>query len=241
MFTLMRTVKHRSHTHVVGECYWATRPVKGAKPAAASQADLPAEAFDLNKRPLNVSEEYWRKIPRGDLGKIEKTRLIQQYRDELRQSASKLLSENAGELSEYNISLVAAAVDRVIAEYCTGKNSRIGRQAPVDCDVVRLTEDDDMTTDSGLQKALSAVRRRNVLLWISLPCTGGSLWQRIIMPFVQMRVQATKTASKSTVKFSRSHGITWNLWPRSQLKTATSFASSGPTATLCGIGRKCSE
>ena len=75
--------------------------------------------------------------------------------------------------------MVAQAVERVIAEYCTGKNSRIGRQAPADCTVIRLTEEDDLTTTKGLEKALEAVSQKNVLLWVSLPCTGGSLWQRI--------------------------------------------------------------
>jgi hypothetical protein len=48
------------------------------------------------------------------------------------------------------------------------------------CHVVRLTEDDDMTTRSGMAKAKAALRTAgpDVMLWGSLPCTGGCTWQR---------------------------------------------------------------
>ena len=69
--------------------------------------------------------------------------------------------------------MVAEAIDRVIAEYCAGKDSKIGKLAPADCKVIRLTEEDDLTTEAGLEKALQAVRLPNCLLWISMPCTGG--------------------------------------------------------------------
>jgi len=70
---------------------------------------------------------------------------------------------------------------RRIVEFCCGDDSLIGRPNPSSkgCEVVRLTERDDVTTERGLQKALEAVSHPNVLLWASMPCTGGSPWQRL--------------------------------------------------------------
>ena len=73
---------------------------------------------------------------------------------------------------------------RLIIELCTSENSRIGQRTVYSkgCKVVRITVDDDLTTDIGLNKALEAARAfvgPNILVWISIPCTGGSPWQRI--------------------------------------------------------------
>jgi len=45
--------------------------------------------------------------------------------------------------------------------------------------VTRITLDDDFTSDEGLWKALEAVRQggQNVLVWVSIPCVGGSVLQ----------------------------------------------------------------
>ncbi len=53
--------------------------------------------------------------------------------------------------------------------------------APPNCEVVRLTIDDDLTSAEGLARALAAVSDPNfqVLLFGALPCTGGSQWQNI--------------------------------------------------------------
>jgi hypothetical protein len=68
---------------------------------------------------------------------------------------------------------------RRIVEFCTSNDSRIGKMAPPNCEVVRLTIDDDLTSDEGLAKALAAVSDPSfqVLLFGALPCTGGSQWQ----------------------------------------------------------------
>ena len=68
---------------------------------------------------------------------------------------------------------------RRIVEFCCGKHSRIGARAPADCEVIRLTITDDLTTQAGLQKALSAVTAPGVptLLFGAIPCTGGSPYQ----------------------------------------------------------------
>ena len=70
---------------------------------------------------------------------------------------------------------------RRIVEFCTNSDSRLGRVAPPNCDVVRLTIDDDLTTSKGLNKALAAVSDPNaqVLLFAAIPCTGGSQWQHL--------------------------------------------------------------
>ena len=70
---------------------------------------------------------------------------------------------------------------RRIVEFCCGPNSRIGKLAPADCEVIRLTAEDDLTTQAGLHKALTAVSNLGVptLLFGALPCTGGSPFQRL--------------------------------------------------------------
>ena len=70
---------------------------------------------------------------------------------------------------------------RRIVEFCCHPNSVIGSRAPEECEVVRLTADDDLTTPGGLQKALDAVSVPGMptLLFGSLPCTGGSPYQRM--------------------------------------------------------------
>ena len=71
--------------------------------------------------------------------------------------------------------------NRTLVECCCGPNSRLGRTKlkPRDTRVVRITEDDDMTTEKGLKKTCDAVKDTNALLWGSLPCTGGSPWQHL--------------------------------------------------------------
>ena len=75
--------------------------------------------------------------------------------------------------------------DRKLVEYCCSEASRLGHERYVltGCAVVRLTIKDDMSTKAGLQKALKEVEETPegtyIHLWGSLPCTGGSPWQRI--------------------------------------------------------------
>ncbi len=73
---------------------------------------------------------------------------------------------------------------RLFVEFCCGPNSLLGQATPasVGCEVVRCTVDHDMTTQRGYRHALEAIRRyhpRQVLLWSSIPCTGGSTWQHV--------------------------------------------------------------
>ena len=38
---------------------------------------------------------------------------------------------------------------------------------------------DDVTTNAGLKRAVDGVSKPGCLLWASMPCIGGSPWQRI--------------------------------------------------------------
>jgi hypothetical protein len=84
---------------------------------------------------------------------------------------------------------------RRIVEFCTSSDSRIGRVAPPNCEVVRLTLEDDLTSAEGLKRALAAVSDPSayVLLFGALPCTGGSQWQNLNWgrgPATQRKIRA---------------------------------------------------
>ena len=74
-----------------------------------------------------------------------------------------------------------SVINRTFVEFCCGEESRLGRKhlKPDDTDVVRLTIDDNVSTQHGLAKAIAAVKGKDCLLWASIPCIGGSPWQRI--------------------------------------------------------------
>ena len=69
----------------------------------------------------------------------------------------------------------------IFVEFCTNPESRIGLFAPPGVEVVRLTIDDDLTTPTGLDKAMNAIHTPNaiVILFGALPCMGSSPWQRL--------------------------------------------------------------
>ena len=72
--------------------------------------------------------------------------------------------------------------ENVILEFCCDPNSMLGRTAHEfpGHSVIRLTEQDDMTTEAGLLKALRVVNRvTRPALVVALPCTGWSSWQAI--------------------------------------------------------------
>ena len=47
--------------------------------------------------------------------------------------------------------------------------------------VVVITEEDDINSEYGQQKAINAIKRPGDVLWHSQPCTGGCPWQRVNM------------------------------------------------------------
>ena len=75
--------------------------------------------------------------------------------------------------------------DRRLIEYCCSEDSLLGREKYQvrGCAVFRMTIHHDLTTKSGVEHALQAVHdagpAEHVHLWGSLPCTGGSPWQRV--------------------------------------------------------------
>ena len=76
------------------------------------------------------------------------------------------------------------AVDRVLVEACCGKKSCLSTPTSTNkgCKCVRITEEEDFTTDQGLETGLQPIRGATpgtMLTFFSLSCTGGSVWQRL--------------------------------------------------------------
>jgi hypothetical protein len=69
-----------------------------------------------------------------------------------------------------------------VIECCSDRKSSIGRFCPTErgCKVIRLTEEDNILSPQGRRKLFNACRYEPCpILWGSIPCTGGSAWQRI--------------------------------------------------------------
>jgi hypothetical protein len=72
-------------------------------------------------------------------------------------------------------------------EFCCGEDSLMGSAAIAGpgCHVIRVTRQNDVTTKQGsafVDKALALAQSKvgkNVLVWASIPCTGGTAWTRI--------------------------------------------------------------
>jgi len=56
---------------------------------------------------------------------------------------------------------------RTMIEFCCGLDSLLGQPTKnsMNCEVVRLTKDEDVTTSSGLSMALQAIKGPCTLLW----------------------------------------------------------------------------
>ena len=93
--------------------------------------------------------------------------------------------------------LPQGAVDRTGIEYCSGKQSRMGREGlhTQGCKRVRLTIEDYLTTKRGLARAMHAVDDAQsvspgrLLLWAAIPCIGGCLWQRLNRRYPRARAR----------------------------------------------------
>ena len=73
---------------------------------------------------------------------------------------------------------------RVLLEICCSPSSSLGEVGDrefKDCLTIRKTEEDDFTTNKGQLRVKEVLdkyaTRLPVLVWVSLPCTGGSSWQ----------------------------------------------------------------
>ena len=77
--------------------------------------------------------------------------------------------------------------NRVLVEFCCSPNSKLGeaRAAAKGCHVLRVTEEDDATKPQTIRRLVQEIHTLcdegglMLLLYASLPCTGGSSWQRL--------------------------------------------------------------
>jgi hypothetical protein len=73
---------------------------------------------------------------------------------------------------------------RVLIEYCCEEDSQLGKKWPEarNREVLRLTASIDLTTKVGVDFVRKKIRQwpnANILLWSSIPCTGGPTWQYV--------------------------------------------------------------
>ena len=79
--------------------------------------------------------------------------------------------------------------NRILVEFCCDEDSKLGqaRHASRGCHVLRVTEQHDATNMSTIRKLVRQIHQlcdegggsKELLIWASLPCTGGCSWQRI--------------------------------------------------------------
>ena len=76
---------------------------------------------------------------------------------------------------------VPAKPQRTMIEFCCGPDSLLGQltKSSMNCEVVRLTKEEDVTTPHGFSLATQAINGPCALLWGSIPCTGGCPWHKI--------------------------------------------------------------
>ena len=88
--------------------------------------------------------------------------------------------------------VASSGPQRILIEVCCGPNSKLGdtsrRHAKgPGCIVIRITEQDDITSPKTRKRVIDQVNdvlRKHgpsvkILVWASIPCTGGSPWQRV--------------------------------------------------------------
>ena len=90
---------------------------------------------------------------------------------------------------------------RLLVELCCSESSKLGdmsRKAALGCKVMRVTEKDNLNSTAcqrriktGIKKFLRTHKPKDVMIWASLPCTGGSPWQYVStqMPSDKARVR----------------------------------------------------
>ena len=79
----------------------------------------------------------------------------------------------------------------ILVEVCCSHESKLGdtsRRPAVGCHVIRITQDDDILSHATRKRVVDEVKRIRsinnkisipVLLWASIPCTGGTAWSHI--------------------------------------------------------------
>ena len=93
---------------------------------------------------------------------------------ELLPEAVNVACENVEKSSE-NDNNEVVALDAALLEFCAKPISKLGERAPEGTRVVRLTLDDDMASEEGVQKAEREIDNAGgVFLYGSLPCTWAA-------------------------------------------------------------------
>jgi hypothetical protein len=79
-------------------------------------------------------------------------------------------------------------MNRTIIEFCCGPDSKLGqeRAASKGCNVIRVTETEDATTEECCKRLIGQIRNLRlrdgdhpIFLFASIPCTDGSAWQNL--------------------------------------------------------------
>jgi hypothetical protein len=82
---------------------------------------------------------------------------------------------------QHNFDIIAKVPKRIVVEVCCGPNSLLGeiaRKECKDCSVYCITEHDDFRSENTLNRCISLCKP-GTLVFLSLPCTGGSRWYNI--------------------------------------------------------------
>ena len=112
-------------------------------------------------------------------------------------------------------------VKQRIVEFCCGADSLMGNVTPEThgCETIRLTIEDDLRTQEGLETALRAVDAPNgVLLWAAIPCTGGCAWNAL----------NAKRGSEATREKIRGHRVYfWAIWHNFEKVAEATIAKGG--------------
>jgi hypothetical protein len=167
--------------------------------------DLPGSkvrAYKGSTRPPGIPSVIWQK----QFSPKEKLQAIAAYNKELSDAIAAATAAPSGEtlgavaiempaVAPSGETLGAAAVAmpakprtakervRCIVELCADQDSSIGHHGfAKGCPVVRITEDDNLLSSAGFEKANAVAHDKNVddiLYVVSLPCTGGCNWQKV--------------------------------------------------------------
>jgi len=87
------------------------------------------------------------------------------------------------------------------------------------CEVVRLTIENDVTTEQGHRMAMQSVDHPVVLLWASMPCTGGTP-----LRFINARTESARRKQKKHLE------TFWKIWERFEKVARKCHESGGKLA-----------
>ena len=144
-----------------------------------------ARSYSGTPRPHHIWLEVWQEMKLPEQKK-------ETQEQKARVSASKSYWQRMVDDGHLSVAGVAAVVPasapvlvnltktRYIIEYCCGEDSLIGKLAPPDCVVFRITKAVDPTTSQGEMFFKGIVSTYPPgLLWASIPCIAGCGWSRV--------------------------------------------------------------